>query len=199
VDTTEPAEPTADPIDPVARAAARVRAALEALAAAESAVAADAADPTLPERLRAVRSELHEALAALGAAEEQQRLQAWLDDRLAPPAPPAAPADALDLTPSTSDAALSDTTLAEVRAAIESAPFKDDKMQVLRTNLTASRVSTDQVAELLDLFSLSSHRVDALVFLHPRITDPEKFDSLLATLKFESDRKTVLDRLGLGG
>jgi len=171
---------------------------LDALTVVEQSFAdPDAAAPA--DSLQAIRGALQEALLALGAAEEQQRLQAWLDERLA--APPAAPVaeDELDLTPSGSDDAVSDSTLAEVRAAIESAPFKDDKMQVLRTNLTGSRVSTDQVAQLLELFSLSSHRVDALVFLHPRITDPEKFDSLLATLKFESDRKTVLDRLGLGG
>lgn len=179
--------------DPVTRAVAGVRAALAALTQAEDAVRAEAGMPT--PFLRQARLDLEGALLALGAAQEQERLRGWLEEKLATPEP----SPELDITPVAADAAVSDSTLAQVRAAIESAPFKDDKMQVLRTRLTGSRVSTGQVAELLDLFSLSSHRVDALVFLHPRITDPERFDSLLNTLKFESDRKTVLDRLGLGG
>lgn len=179
--------------DPVTRAVAGVRAALAALTQAEDAVRAEAGMPT--PFLRQARLDLEGALLALGAAQEQERLRGWIEEKLATPEP----SPELDITPVAADAAVSDSTLAQVRAAIESAPFKDDKMQVLRTRLTGSRVSTGQVAELLDLFSLSSHRVDALVFLHPRITDPERFDSLLNTLKFESDRKTVLDRLGLGG
>lgn len=179
--------------DPVTRAVAGVRAALAALTQAEDAVRTEGGMPT--PFLRQARLDLEGALLALGAAQEQERLRGWLEEKLATPEP----SPELDITPVAADDAVSDSTLAQVRAAIESAPFKDDKMQVLRTRLTGSRVSTGQVAELLDLFSLSSHRVDALVFLHPRITDPERFDSLLNTLKFESDRKTVLDRLGLGG
>ena len=122
-----------------------------------------------------------------------------MDERLPKASEPEQEPGELDLTPIAMDAPLPSSELEEVRRAIESAPFKDDKMQVLRTSLSGMRVSTEQVERLLDLFSLSSHRVDALVFLHPRITDPEAFESLLVTLKFESDRQAVIDRLGLGG
>jgi hypothetical protein len=194
-------EGVAVPDDPVARATTRIRAALSALTAAELLLAGAPATTTADPRdlLETARIELQEALVELGAALEQQRLRAWLDERL--PASVESPEAmvSLDMTPVDPVGAVSASTLEEVRRAIESAPFKDDKMQVLRTNLTAARVSSEQVATLLELFTLSSHRVDALVFLHPRITDPEKFGSLLGTLKFESDRQTVLDRLGLGG
>ncbi len=39
----------------------------------------------------------------------------------------------------------------------------------------------------------------AYVIVQIDVTDPEAFESLLVTLKFESDRQAVIDRLGLGG
>ena len=86
-----------------------------------------------------------------------------------------------------------------VKRAIEDAPFKEGKMAVLTDQLQNVRLRTEQVGELIGLFAFSRDKVEALVFLHPRLVDPERFEDLLSSLKFASDRIAVRQRLGLGG
>jgi hypothetical protein len=86
-----------------------------------------------------------------------------------------------------------------VTRAIEDAPFKEGKMALLTDQLQNVRLRAEQVGELIDLFAFSSDKVEALVFLYPRLVDPERFEVLLSSLKFKSDRLSVRQRLGLGG
>jgi len=97
------------------------------------------------------------------------------------------------------DAAISAARLQNVKRAIEDAPFKEGKLQVLTEQLENVRLRTEQVAELVELFAFSRDKVEALVFLYPRIVDPERFEELLSSLKFASDKMTVRQRLGLKG
>ena len=70
---------------------------------------------------------------------------------------------------------------------------------MLESELESERLTSAQAWSLAELFDFSRDRVEALVFLHPRVVDPENFVELLSSLKFESDRATVRSRLGLDG
>ncbi|MBN94518.1 MAG: hypothetical protein CL928_10660, partial [Deltaproteobacteria bacterium] len=82
---------------------------------------------------------------------------------------------------------------------VEAAPFKDGKMAALENTLGRRYLTTAQAGRLVDLFSFSRDKVDALVFLYPRILDSDQFESLLESLKFASDRMAVRRELGLEG
>ena len=92
---------------------------------------------------------------------------------------------------------LSPERLRAVKREVEAISFTEGKMQVLTSQLDGEQMTSEQASALLELLSFSRDRVDALVFFHPRITDPENFDGLLSALKFESDRETVRNQLGL--
>ncbi len=101
--------------------------------------------------------------------------------------------------PTGEPSALDDDGFAALTTEIEGVAFTTGKMQALQGALSHRTVTTDQARALVELFSFSRDRVDALVYLHPRVVDPENFDGLLSALKFESDRQLVRTQLGLDG
>jgi hypothetical protein len=170
---------------------------LEVSVAASTAPGGEAAR----QELATVRARLRDALVAVGRLQAEQDLREWL--REAGVVDPVEPVAELDFDPGQVEeapvGALSDSELRGLATTIEAAPFNEGKLQALREGLEGREVTSDQASGVLELFSFSRDRVDALVFLHPRIADGENFGVLLSALKFESDRKAVRDRLGLGG
>lgn len=176
--------------------------ALERLAGLEVLMASTPAgterDAALAE-LVGIRQNLHGALLEVGRIRQDGDLRLWLAQQgLVEASAPAEGEPAAELSP---DEPLTITAdeYAAITAAIEGVAFTTGKMQVLLEELAARRVTTAQARGLMELFSFSRDRVDALIFLHPRIQDPENFDGLLSALKFESDRASVRSQLGLDG
>jgi len=164
--------------------------------------------------LSELRRSLEDALVELTRLEQQQSLRQWLEgeglraalvdleaERVQEEAEQAREAAAVaEAEAAHSDpVAVDDARLRGIKRAIEDAPFKEGKMQVLTDQLRDAQVSSQQVEELIELFAFSRDKVETLVFLYPRLVDPDRFDELLATLKFASDRMAVRQRLGLSG
>jgi len=158
--------------------------------------------------LSEVRRALEDALVEVARLEQDVSLRQWLEgdglktalaevDRAAVDAPVSDQVTAEDGPEAV--VAIEAPRLRGVKRAIEDAPFKEGKMQVLTDQLQDAHLRTEQVGELIGLFAFSRDKVEALVFLYPRLTDPESFEDLLGTLKFASDRMAVRQRLGLGG
>lgn len=87
----------------------------------------------------------------------------------------------------------------QVVGSITAITFNEGRLGQLKSELESERLTSAQAWSLAELFDFSRDRVEALVFLHPRVVDPENFGELLSSLKFESDRATVRSRLGLDG
>ncbi len=87
----------------------------------------------------------------------------------------------------------------QVVGSITAITFNEGRLRQLKSELESERLTSAQAWSLAELFDFSRDRVEALVFLHPRVVDPENFGALLSSLKFESDRATVRSRLGLDG
>ena len=171
--------------------------ALDRIAAMEL-LLATSAEPDLPAvmgELDAARVALRLALVELGRLRQDEDLRSWLlAERLVEP-PPQIGDVAGDEEPA--EAGLSADRLRRIKREIEAVSFTEGKMQVLTSQLDGELITSAQASALLELLSFSRDRVDALVFFHPRMTDPENFDGLLSALKFESDRETVRNQLGL--
>jgi hypothetical protein len=70
--------------------------------------------------------------------------------------------------------------------------FDDDRASVLRTAVNAgARFDCTQARRLVSLFTFSSGQVEAAVVLHPCLTNPIGFESVLEAINFESDRERV--------
>ncbi len=153
------------------------------------------------QELATVRSRLRDALVAVGQLQGEQDVRDWLREAgVVEPIEPLSEKDAnLIQVEEAATGILAAAELRTLATTIEAAPFNEGKLQALREGLEGRQVTSEQASSVLELFSFSRDRVDALVFLHPRIADAENFGVLLSALKFESDRKAVRDRLGLGG
>ncbi len=184
-------------------AVAAIEEAIERLVQLEVSLAASATPGSEGARreLATVRSRLRDALVAVGQLQGEQDLRDWLREAgVVEPTEPVAEGDAdLAQVEEAATGTLNDAELGTLTTTIEAAPFNEGKLQALREGLQGREVTSEQASSVLELFSFSRDRVDALVFLHPRIADGENFGVLLTALKFESDRKAVRDRLGLGG
>lgn len=179
-------------VSPLQQVLQRVEAASEALSRLRAALGQD--PQAAGEALSQAEAELRAALVALGRVEERHRIEELLQD-LRAPAPAAVEPEAAD---SGGDGpSLLGAELASLSNEIAGATFNEAKLQSLRQRLADHTVSCEQATTLLALFSFSRDRVDALVFLYPRLVDPEGFAALVDQLKFASDRQAVRERLGL--
>lgn len=198
----EAAEPSPVPEAPKPGAADLVQLALDRLAAVQALVIAsedglDEADRAeLTSELVDARRSLEQALLAIGHLESGGDLRALLEEA------------GLVLSEGEKTAAdeeerrrqgLSPERFQEVVSAITAVSFNEGRMQALKRELKDHQLTSSQAWSIVELFDFSRDRVEALIFLHPEIVDPENFEALLAGLKFESDRETVRSRLGLGG
>ena len=175
--------------------------ALDRIAALEILLASSAdgvdRDQALVE-LAEVRRSLHSALVEVGRLKEDGDLRAWLLAEGLLTAPVEEPVGVAE-TEAPAEPGLPSERFVAIVATIEGVSFTEGKMQVLTRELEQETVTSEQAAALVELFSFSRDRVDALVFLHPRLVDQENFEQLLSSLKFESDRETVRNTLGLEG
>lgn len=186
------------------RATLLVSLALDRLAGLEVLVAATPAGAerdAVQLELAGLRQALHSALVEVGRLREGGDLRLWLlEQRLTPTSQaPASEPPAVKARAPEEPSALSGADFAALTSDIDAVAFTTGKMQVLVDRLASRRITTEQARALVELFSFSRDRVDALIFLHPRIQDPENFDGLLSALKFESDRASVRSQLGLDG
>jgi hypothetical protein len=186
----------------VIRAADHVQKALDRLATSQALVIASedgqdaAARAELSLQLLEARRSLERALVAIGKLEGAGDLRALLEE------------SGLVLTEGERATVLveqerlrglSAERFQQVVAAMTSIAFSEGRMQQLKAELKEQSLTSAQSWALVELFDFSRDRVEALVFLHPKIVDPENFAELLSGLKFESDRETVRSRLGLEG
>ena len=187
---------------PVLSAAEHVQKALDRLATSQALVIASeqeqdaAARAELSLQLLSARRSLEQALVAIGKLEGAGELRALLEE------------SGLVLTEGEKASAvaeqdrlrgLSPERFQKVVAAMTSVSFSEGRMQQLKAELEGQGLTAAQSWALVELFDFSRDRVEALVFLHPKVVDPENFSALLGGLKFESDRETVRSRLGLEG
>ncbi len=182
------------------RASALLQVALDRLVNAELLLVGEGTETAVAlADLEAARQSLQAALVEVRRLREGADLKLWLLQNellvsTAEPAP-AEPEPVVDAAPES----MPGEAFTAVVAAIQDVSFTKGKMQVLTRELESARVTTAQAGALVELFSFSRDRVDALVFLHPRVLDPENFVGLLSSLKFESDRENVRNQLGLDG
>lgn len=85
--------------------------------------------------------------------------------------------------------------LAALSESLRQASFRNDKMRVLRLAAPQHYFTTDQVRQLVEHFSFSSDKVEAIAMLHPRLIDPENTHTLFGLLPHASDRRKLEERI----
>jgi hypothetical protein len=83
----------------------------------------------------------------------------------------------------------------KVLKAMQGESFDAGKTRLAGELAKTHHFSCEQLKQLLKLFSFDDGRVTAAVALHPRLTDPENFFTVLEVITFESSRQSVRDKL----
>jgi hypothetical protein len=91
--------------------------------------------------------------------------------------------------------ALSDADFAKLERSVRRAPFRDDKLRVVRHAARYHRFTSAQAYALARRMLFGDDKVDALVALHPRVVDPQNFHIAYRALNHSSDRRDLDKRL----
>ena len=87
--------------------------------------------------------------------------------------------------------AMGSTRLSQYWSALEGAPFRDDKMSVIREVVRDQYLTTQQAELLIEGLTFSRDRRDAFVMLYPKLVDPSNVQPLYRLLDHPAHRREV--------
>lgn len=93
--------------------------------------------------------------------------------------------------------AISAENFAKLLKGLKAESFDDGKVGFIATFATNGRLTSEQARELLKTFSFDDGRIKSALALHPRLTDPENFFTVLDVFSFDSSRNKVREQLKL--
>ena len=93
--------------------------------------------------------------------------------------------------------AMSAEDFAKLLKGMKAESFDDGKVGFVASFATQGRLNCEQARELLKTFSFDDGRGRAAVLLYPRLTDPERFFTVLDVFSFDSSRNSVREKLNL--
>ncbi len=81
--------------------------------------------------------------------------------------------------------------------ALKSRTSSEERLKTLKERAQAAWFTCEQVRTLLPLFSTGREKIEALVVLHPRLTDRQHLSSLEELVGSEEERRELRQKLGL--
>lgn len=88
---------------------------------------------------------------------------------------------------------MDNTTFQQLKTTMKNMPFDDNKLQVVKTALKNSWISTAQVGELMSLFSFDSKKLELAKYAYDKTTDQQNYFLLYDDFDFNSSA-TELDK-----
>ena len=93
--------------------------------------------------------------------------------------------------------AMSSSEFDDLTGRIEEESFSDGKLRIVDMASDGNWFTTDQVEELIGLFSFGSGRVEVAVELYDRTVDREDYYKVLSAFEFDSNKQKVRQKLDL--
>jgi hypothetical protein len=147
-----------------------------------------------------------EALKATISALQSQLTQSPSVDYSVPPPPPVVEAEPprderrKERRKRRRPKAMSATRLSQLWSSLEAAPFRDEKMIIIRQISREDYLTAEQAEVFVKTLSFSDDKRDAITTLYPKLIDPEGVERLYRLLDHSSDRKKArkeIDRINL--
>lgn len=123
-------------------------------------------------------------LAAERQAAEREAARRDAATTTPPPADPSTPT-----APETPAAGSSD--LSRIVAAVEAESFSADKIAALKSSAGSASLTAAEVRRVLDLFSFSGDKLEAVTFLRDKVSDPQNWHLIVDAFTSSSDRDKV--------
>lgn len=93
------------------------------------------------------------------------------------------------VAPASNRTLISDTAFKELVGRIGKESFSDDKLRVLRTAARNNKFNTNQISQLMKIYTYSSDKLEALRIAYPEVQDPQNNFRILDALTFSSDKE----------
>jgi|GEM_PF-2465102 len=150
---------------------------------------------------RALGAQIDSLKASISALQKSLEEGARVDYSVPPP-PVLAPQTKLSPTRSerSRPEPMSAVRLSQRWSALEAAPFRDEKMMLIRQIAREEYLTCEQAEVLIKALSFSNDRKDALITLYARLVDPERVDALYQLLDHASHRRKAseeVDRINM--
>lgn len=91
--------------------------------------------------------------------------------------------------------ALTDSDFARLERSVRRAPFRDDKLRVVRHAVRYHHFTSAQAYALARRMSFGDDKVEALAALHPRVVDPQNFHLAYRALNHSRNKRDLDKRL----
>ena len=86
------------------------------------------------------------------------------------------------------DRVMSERLFKKFLSEVKKEPFKDDRMEMIKTALAGSDFTSGQCLELTRLYTFDDDRMEIMKMMYPRIVDKGAFFTVIATLTFSSNK-----------
>ena len=110
--------------------------------------------------------------------------------------PPRATVAAEVSAPARAGPCLDSGDLGAITGQISEESFSEQKLAVLETAISSRSLCSDQVIEVLGLYSFSKDKLQALRLMKPHISDPQNHFKILGAFTFDGDKKQAKGILG---
>lgn len=80
---------------------------------------------------------------------------------------------------------------------VESKPFKDDRLEMLRNSIGNRAVNCKQCIRMMSIFRFDDDKLEVLKILAPNISDRENYDEIIEALDFISSQEKAKKMLGI--
>ena len=91
------------------------------------------------------------------------------------------------------DRVMSEQLFKKFLSEVKKEPFKDDRMEMIKTALAGSDFTSGQCLELTRLYTFDDDRMEIMKIMYPRIVDKEAFFTVINTLTFSSSKEKMKD------
>ena len=84
---------------------------------------------------------------------------------------------------------LSDGDFQQVVGTLSASPYETKRLDTLKTVIGTSQLSTDQVSQIMQLFSFESNKLEVAKMLYDHTVDKQNYSSLSANFNFDSNKE----------
>ena len=93
------------------------------------------------------------------------------------------------------DAPMTEAQFAKLKRALEAEAFEDGKLELLKDAAAQHRFTSEQVAEIMDLFDFDANRVEAAVICYPKVVDKQNFFVVYSHLEFDASKDELRQKI----
>jgi hypothetical protein len=88
---------------------------------------------------------------------------------------------------------MSQQDFAQFKTVVKQQSFEDTKLQMIKTQPHGTWYTSEQIKDLMGLFSFDDNRLDVAIFAYDRCVDPQNFYTTYSALTYDSSKNDLME------